>query len=65
MEIDLSGHDIYIKEPENLADLKFRPSAAHRWFTCPASVRMSAHFGEDTTTDAALEGTLSSRNRRA
>ena len=38
--------------------LEFRPSAAHRWFTCPASVRMSSHFGEDTTNAAAREGTL-------
>ena len=39
-------------------DVEFRPSAAHRWFSCPASVRMSAHFGEDTTNAAAREGTL-------
>ena len=39
-------------------DLKFNPSSAHRWFACPASVRMSSHFGEDRTTEAALEGTL-------
>ena len=58
MKIDLSGHDRYIKEHEEPVDLEFRPSSAKRWFTCPASTRMSSHFGEDTTTDAALEGTL-------
>ena len=39
-------------------DLKFSPSSSYRWFACPASVRMTAHFGIDGTSEAAIEGIL-------
>ncbi len=39
-------------------ELKFRPSSAHRWFACPASVRMESHFGTEKTSYASYQGSL-------
>ena len=36
---------------------KFSPSAAHRWISCPGSIRMSENI-ESKTSDYALEGTV-------